>query len=60
MDDPKSNHNIPDFDVTCWKIMETLGTVAFEKVQKVMYNEEVKLIKVLKSSERELAGEKFI
>ena len=40
--------------------METLGTVAFEKVQNVMYNEEVKLIKILKSSEWELAGEKFI
>ena len=29
----KRNHNIPDFEMNCLKIMEALGTGAFRKVQ---------------------------
>ena len=47
---PKSNGNIPDFEINCLKIMEALGTEAFRKIQKVIYNGEANVIKLLKFS----------
>ena len=52
--------DIPKFLNDETKIIGTHGNGAFGTVQKVLYNNEEKLVKVLKFNDWDLSGKKFI